>query len=197
MRRATNQRTSAWRGYGDETEIGKWVRGNAHIPSRGKDSAFVVCNTDLTIHAYMQAIDGLGSRCVQSMIRVEWKSYGKEPDRWQLDTLFKEHSGINRCARGYKVANQTIINHGIYLCICSGATPEVSEKISWGRFKSDGGVDWKIVTIRQLNDILSFDIHPKTLSRQWLRRHHKTSEVCVVESHPLGFSVERTLTKRS
>lgn len=197
MRGVCSQRTAAWRGYGDETPIGKWIRSNPNLPSRSENSAFAVCNTDLTIHAYMQAVDGVGSRSVQSLIRVEWKSHGKRPEAWQLDTLFKEHAGLNRSARGYRVKGATVINHGIYFCVCSASTPSDSETILWGRFKPDGSVDWRQITESELNDILAFNVHPKTLRRQWLRRHHKTREVHVLEKSDLGFTVAAKVVERS
>jgi hypothetical protein len=197
MRKTTSQTTTAWRGYGDETPIGKWIRGNTKLPSRSSDSAFSVTNTDLTIHAYMQCIDGRGTRAVQSVIRVEFKSHAKIPKSWQLDTLFKEHAGINRSPRGYKVKGACVINHGIYVCVCSGATPEDSQLISWGRFNRDGSTSWQSITLSQLNAILRFDLHPKTLKREWLRRHHKKSTVMKVVTTPLGFEVDHELVTQS
>lgn len=197
MRKLASQTTVAWRGYGDETPIGKWIRGNPNLPSRSKDSAFAVSNTDLTVHAYMQAIDGAGTRDVQSLMRIEFKSFGKLPESWQLDTLFKDHCGIDKSPRGYRVKRATIINHGIYVCVCSGATPEDSEKIYWGRFKTDGSVHWQSISLCQLNEILAFNLHPKSLRRQWLRRHHKTRMELVVEKSPLGFDVVKQLVHRS
>ncbi len=197
MRKTTSQTTTAWRGYGDETAIGRWIRNNQRLPSRSNDSAFSVTNTDLTIHAYMQCIDGNGTRAVQSVIRVEFKSHAKTPESWQLDTLFKEHCGINRSPRGYKVKGACVVNHGIYMCVCSGTTPDDSQWISWGRFNGDGSAAWQPITVFQLNEILRFDLHPKTLKREWLRRHHKTSTVMKVVTTPLGFDVERELVSRS
>ncbi len=193
----TKQTTTAWRGYGDETEIGKWIRSNKDLPSRSSGSAFSVTNTDLTVHGYMQCVDGIGTRSVQSLIRVEFKSHGKEPDAWQLDTLFKEHVGINRHAKGYMVKGSVVVNHGICICVCSGSTPESSEWIKWGRFKPSGAVEWMQISIPQLNGILRFDLHPRTLRRQWLRRHHKAEVVIKVTVTPLGFEVEQELVKRS
>lgn len=197
MPRQTSQSTTAWRGYGDETPIGKWIRSNKSLPSRSNGSAFSVTNTDLTVHGYMQCVDGIGTRAVQSLIRVEFKSHGKLPDAWQLDTLFKEHVGINRNPRGYVAKNAVIVNHGIYLCVCSDSTPEDSKWISWGRFDKSGVVSWRNISVHELNDILRFDIHPKTLKRQWLRRHHKKTTVMKVVSTPLGFEVEQELVYRS
>lgn len=197
MQRKTSQATTAWRGYGDETAIGKWIRANPQLPSRSAESAFSVTNTDLTIHGYMQCIDGRGERSVQSLIRVEFKSHGKLPDSWQLDTLFKEHAGINRSPRGYRVKGCCVINHGIYLCVCSGSVPDDSEWIAWGRFKHDGKPDWQKISVAELNAILRFDVHPKTLSRQWLRRHHKKTTVVKVVTTPLGFEVEKELVSQS
>lgn len=197
MRKQTSQSTTAWRGYGDETPIGKWIRSNESLPSRGSDSAFSVTNTDLTVHGYMQCVDGIGTRAVQSLIRVEFKSHGKLPDTWQLDTLFKEHAGINRGSRGYLVKGSVIINHGIYVCVCSHSTPEESDWISWGRFKPDGAVSWQNISVDVLNGILRFDLHPKSLKRQWLRRHHKKTTVVRVVTTPLGLQVEQELSQRS
>lgn len=197
MLKKTSQATAAWRGYGDETAIGKWVRNNPQLPSKSSGSAFSVSNTDLTIHGYMQCVDGQGTRAVQALIRVEFKSHAKVPDSWQTDTMFKEHCGINRSPRGYKVKGASVVNHGIYICVCSGSTPEDSDWISWGRFKHDGSVAWRRITLAELNGILRFDLHPKTLSRQWLRRHHKKTTVMKVVTAALGFEIEQEIVTRS
>lgn len=200
MRRIAHQKTTAWRGYGDETPIGRSIRNNPNLPSRSNGSAFVVSNTDLTIHAYMISADGIGQREVQSIIRVEFKSHGKMPDKWQLDTLFKEHAGINRCPRGYRCKRSTIINHGIFLCVCSGSVPEDSDVIKWGWFGPDGEPIWRVITLSQLNAILRFDLHPKRLTRMWLRRHHKEETFTInVQGGKCGmlFDDERELIRRS
>lgn len=200
MHSRTRQQTKRWMGYGDETPIGKSIRNNPAIPSRGTQVAFVVSNTDLTIHAYMQSVDGKGSREVQSLIRIEFKSHGKRPEPSQIDTLFKEHCGIVRKDGGahrYRVKGAAIINHGIYICVCSGETPPESESIQWGRFNLDGSVAWKDITLRQYDQLLRFDIHPKTLEQQWLRRRHKERTVRIVVRTPLGFVAEQELTTRS
>ena len=197
MRDPSRQKTTAWRGYGDETPIGKWVRNNEELPSRSSGSAFSVSNTDLTIHGYMQSVDGIGTRSIQSLIRVEFKSFGKIPDTWQLDTLFKEHCGINIRPCGYDVKGATVINHGIYICVCSGSTPEDSEWIKWGRFLATGIPSWRTITTSVLNSLLRFDVHPKTLERWSLRRHHKKTVVHRVARTPLGFEVEQEITVRS
>lgn len=197
VRNRTVQKTTAWRGYGDETQIGKWIRNNPNLPSRSNERAFSVTNTDLTVHGYMQSVDGIGSRAAQSIIRVEFKSHGKLPDPWQCDTLFKEHAGINRGPRGYFVRGAVVINHGIYVCVCSGSTPEDSDWISWGRFEKDGTLSWTAISLDELNNLLRFDLHPKTLKRQWLRRHHKKTTVIKVVTAELGFEVEEQLVQQS
>lgn len=197
MRPTSSQRTARWRGYGDETPIGKWIRNNPDLPSRSDGDAFSVSNNDLTIHAYMHAVDSVGTREIQSIIRIEWKSHGKKPDAWQLDTLFKEHCGINRRPRGYLVKGARIINHGIYVCVCSGSSPEDSDGILWGRFRSDGFVEWSDITLKQLNRLLRFDINPKTFRERWLRRHHTKRTTVEVKRTPLGFDVEKEITVRS
>jgi hypothetical protein len=197
LRDPSRQNTTAWRGYGDETAIGKWIRNNPELPSRSNGSAFSVSNTDLSIHGYMQAVDGIGTRAIQSIIRIEFKSHGKLPDAWQLDTLFKEHCGINTRPRGYVVKGSTIVNHGIYLCVCSGMTPEDSDWIRWGRFNSQGVPEWRDASLQTLNALLRFDTHPKTFEHCWLRRHHKKTVVHRVQRTPLGFDVEQEITVRS
>jgi hypothetical protein len=197
MGKVTKQTTAEWRGYSDETPIGKWVRNNPSIPSRGTKTAHAVTNTDLTVHAYMQCVDGIGTRAVQSLIRIEFKSHGKVPDSWQIDTLFKEHCGINKTPKGYVVKGSTVINHGIYICVCSGQTPEESDSIAWGRFNAQGVISWRPVTVTELNGILRFDLHPKTLRREWLRRHHRKTTIVKVTEMPLGFSVEQEVVHQS
>lgn len=198
MAKSTSQNTAKWRGYGEESAIGRWIRNNPDIPSRGTETAHAVTNTDFQIHAYMQSVDGYGcgTREVQSLMRIEFKTHGAMPCGWQVDTLFKEHCGVKH-GRGYKVKGHVIINHGVFFCVCSGTSPSDSDWIKWGRFRSDGSIDWQNVTPCELTGILRFDLHPKTLRRQWLRRHHKKSVIHKVVEMPLGFEVDEMITKRS
>jgi len=104
----------------------------------------------------------------------------------------------------HKVVNGVYVRFfGVYILVLSGTSPDDSELMWWasipkGTFFSDVRKT-KLTRIdrSQLISLFRFELHPDSLSPMPFRRHHKTSEIVVLETTPLGFECERTIVKRS
>jgi len=77
------------------------------------------------------------------------------------------------------------------------SAPDNSAWQRWGVFTETGNLLWQALTLKQLLQVLSFTIHPVTLSSDFLRRHHATQTYVERETTPLGFEIWRRITHRS
>lgn len=177
------------RHHGGDHEFCAWMRKQTDLPSWSPDSGFVATDIDLCIHLYMSAIDGQGTREVQSLMDLEVKTRGSDVTASQRDTLFKRHLCIRRGV-AVKHRGQLLRHWGQSFVFLSGKDPDDSA-IEWGRFKDDGKdagfirrtpIDREVLIL-----LMKFELHPDSLSRQPLRRHHKTRKVVVQKWSGLGF----------
>lgn len=182
--------------FGTDPDFCAWLRRQKkELPSYSQNVGFVASDVDLIIHRYMTAVDGLGTREIQSTMLLEVKTRNGKPSHSQLDTLNVWHQTIN----AKKMVNEKVIrNFGVSILILSGTDPDNSETIQWGRFNSiTSNIHYRQINIWQLFKLLKFELHPDNLTLQPFRRHHKTSEITVIEQLPLGFHVEKIIKQVS
>lgn len=187
------------RSFGSDVEFCEWMRNCNDLPSYGKDFGFVATDTDLVVHRYLTSVDSIGTREVQGLMQIEVKTRMGKPQPSQMDTLSK----LNLFADEKVVSGVYVRFFGVYILVLQNTTPDNSSHIWWvkipkGKFYSDP----KLSVIKQIDrgcliDILRFERHPDNLEKLPFRRHHKTQDIYVDELTPLGFTVERRITKRS
>lgn len=185
--------------YGSDTEFCAWLRSCKELPSFSEDFGVVASDNDVTIHRYMHAIDGIGSRDVQGLMQLEIKTRQGKPRSSQIDTLSK----LNLFATHKEVKGHHIRFFGIFVLVMSDTTPDNSERMWWGVIpkgvilKDAKNLKWKLIDRSTLISLLRFERHPRNFSKHAFRRHHLTQEIHVVEMTPLGFEVEKIIKKRS
>lgn len=185
--------------HGSDTEFCAWLRACKELPSFSSDFGVVASDNDVTIHRYMHAVDGVGTRDVQSIMQLEIKTRRGKPHESQMDTLSK----LNLFAGEREVSGNHIRFFGLFLLVLSDTTPDNSGGMWWGVIPkgicvSDATMlKWTRIDRDVLIKLLRFDLHPVNFSTQPFRRHHKTREIIVIERTALGFDIERPITKRS
>jgi hypothetical protein len=185
--------------YGSDTEFCAWMRACRELPSYGDDFGFVASDNDITIHRYMTAVDGLGTRDLQSIMQIEIKTRIGKPPPSQLDTLSK----LNSFAGIKKSNGQVVVFYGVFLLVLEGTNPDDSENMWWGILPKDSfttnvrDCKWRRILRDELISILRFERNPRTWEKPIHRRHHKTEQIMVVERMPLGFDVPTLLVRRS
>lgn len=185
--------------YGSDTPFCAWMRTCPDLPSHSKNFGFTSSDNDITVHKYMTSVDSIGTREVQAIMQVEIKTRCGKPEESQMDTLSK----LN-LFKGYKRVNGTHINFfGVFILVLSGTKPENSKRMWWGKIpegkvcNNASNLIWVPVDKDKLIKLLRFDLHPVSLTTNAFRRHHKTREILVTETTPLGFECDRILIKRS
>lgn len=186
--------------YGSDTEFCAWMRRCKELPSYSRDFGFVASDNDITIHRYITSVDGVGTREVQGIMQIEIKTRKGKPSESQTDTLTK----LNLFNGDRRVGGVSIRFFGVFVLVLSGTSPDDSDAMWWAappkdRFFKDAAM-MRITEInyQMLIDILRFERHPRNLNdRQPFRRHHKTSLFVETETTPLGFEVDKLITKRS
>jgi hypothetical protein len=169
------------------------------LPSYSKDFGFVASDNDVTVHRYLTSVDGVGTREVQGIMQIEVKTRQGKPSESQMDTLSK----LNLFSSEKVVSGVYVRFFGVFVLVLSHTSPDDSEFMWWcsipkGLFISDAK-KMKITSIDKatLIQLLRFELHPVSLVKKPFRRHHLTREILQVETTPLGFEVEKTITKRS
>ncbi len=164
--------TTARRDPKHQTPFGKWMNENPRLESR--QCGLGITDTDWIIHQYKGCTDHLGERLIQNLLFIEEKTFCKEPPPSQLSTLRLvylimagncHNSGPAVHKVIYEGKRITVRNYGYHLLQFSRTDPVDSKHIWWDR---------KPITATVLEDILRFDVSPKTLRRRdpSERRHH-------------------------
>lgn len=186
--------------YGSDTEFCAWMRSCADLPSYSKDFGFVASDNDITIHRYMSCVDNIGTREVQGIMQIEVKTRLKIPESSQMDTLSK----LNLFCGQKKKDGVDIRFFGVFILVMEGTTPDDSENMWWGVIPKGKVFSNAVKNIKsyQINKkmlikIMRFDVHPRNLTPEPFRRHHKTSEIMVSKISPLGFEYDEKITKKS
>lgn len=182
--------------YGSDTPFCEWMRACTELPSYSDTCGFVATDNDVTIHRYLTPVDALGTREVQSLMHIEVKTRGGPVHDSQKDTLFKKHCCMNR-PRALRVKGQLVRSFGVSFLFMDNTSPDNSVVMEWGRFDRTGQIFCRGIDVATLVALLRFDIHPDTLTPQAFRRHHKTRELWVKETAPLGFEYHRPVIHRS
>lgn len=186
--------------YGSDTDFCAWMRRCKDLPSYGDDFGFVASDNDLTIHRYKTSVDSIGTREVQGIMQIEIKTRNGKPPASQTDTLTK----LNLFCGDKTVNGVSIRFFGVFVLVLPGTHPTETELMWWGaspkdKFLSDAKhMTWSKINYQELIDLLRFERHPRDLrERNPFRRRHKTTQFVEVEKTPLGFDVEKIVTKRS
>ena len=185
--------------FGSDIPLMAWCREKGKtgdLPACSQECGWVQTDVDAFLHRYKTCIDSLGTRELQVLMEIEWKTRGGNLTDSQLDTYRKKHATI---LPSLKWHGQELRNYGVTVVRLSGSTPEDSEWIKWGRFVRGNARDmkWTAVSVEQLLKLMRFELHPDTMNTNPLRRHHKTRMFQEVEKAPLGFEVARDLVQRS
>jgi hypothetical protein len=177
-----------------DREFLKWVREHEELSSRHGECRIGVQDCDTVFHQFMTPIDRQGKRDVQAIMLVETKTRNGRPDASQHDTWYKLHQFSGQ----KEIDGQLVRFLGVYCLLLSGTTPENSTLMQWGWFKNRRELHLTTLDdVQALVDLLSFKLHPKTLRRNWLRRHHKTRELAIQQQAPLGFTEFKKVVVRS
>lgn len=189
--------------FGSDAPFCEWMRSCKELPSYSSDLGFVATDIDIFVHRYLMSVDSEGTRDIQAMMLVEVKTRGGCPSESQLDTLSKVHAFSRKSNGSIKpksVNEQEIHWFGAYVLRLSGTSPKDSKWMMWCRLinhEQGRALTQTRIDIQQLIKLLSFQIHPDTLIRLPFRRHHKTSDIVLVETTPLGFDVEKHVVRKS
>jgi hypothetical protein len=110
-------------------------------------------------------------------------------NRKQKNLNFQAGTGVGVIGRSLITGKNIILRaYGMHVLRFSQLGPDESEWMKW---------DNKDIDKPTLTAILRFDLDPDTLNPIDLRQHHKNTETVLVERQPLGFDLERKVTKRS
>lgn len=181
--------------WGEDTPFGAWMRKQPQMPS----SAFVSSDCDWIIHRYKTVIDSCGSREIQAQMILEVKTNGAKPRFAQVDSMWLTHLCANTSNPRRKVdhGGKVVFHHGVSFLSMSGTTPDNSDRMEWGRFGRSAEIKWRKITVENLIDLMMFDIHPDSLTRNPYRRHHKVQSIEKMVMQPLNFPLWEVVTKRS
>jgi hypothetical protein len=185
--------------FGSDVPLMAWCREKGktgELPAYSEECGLVQTDVDAFWHRYKTCIDKMGTRNLQVMMEIEWKTRGGSLTDSQEDTYRKKHAMI---LPSLKYHGQELKNFGVTVVCLSGTTPEDSKSIKWGRFIRGraSGMKWTEISVDQLLKLMRFDMHPDSMNDNPFRRHHKTHKFQMVEKSALGFEVERELTHRS
>jgi len=176
--------------WGSEEGLSRWFRHQeSQLPSRSNGKAFSIIDVDFVIHAYKLCEDGVGTREIQAIMKVEFKSRNGEPTPGQLDTLWKDNLGHK--TDYYDCAGLKVRNFGWFVLSVNGTCPDDSDVMRWGNIvgTKSACIEWVPINKDRLFEILRFDVDPRTLKRRWYRRHHKTEVRYEISECELGFPV--------
>lgn len=191
-------KTPRIRVFGEDLPFTAWMRNNPKLPVFAPNLGFVASDVDVCIHTYKKSVDSVGTRELQCIADLEVKSRNGEPRSSQADTLFKKHKLMRRDIRWN---GQVIRGYGVSFVSLSHTTPKDSEIIRWGRFDpgkdSPDSIVWRKVKVKTLESLMRFELDPDTLRPIDYRRHHKTSNMTVIETTELGLKVPAFVTTRS
>jgi hypothetical protein len=185
--------------FGSDLPLMAWCREKGktgELPSYSEECGIVQSDVDAFWHRYKTFVDNTGTRELQVMMEIEWKTRGANLTASQLDTYRKKHAMI---VPSLKWHGQELKNYGVSVVRLSGVTPENSDFILWGRFARDSDCEMKytVINVEQLLKLMRFDLHPDNMHPNPFRRHHKTRTFMEVENCPLGFEIARQIVQRS
>lgn len=197
--------------FGSDVPFCDWLRRQASLPSYSSEIGFVATDVDLCIHRYIETVDSMGTREIQSLMHVETKTRGGFPPDSQLDTLYKlDKIYRKKPSKDERTWPFTLRHLGVSILIMSGVDPDSSDWMQWVRFKKTksgisratiGAMEYlgtcRYISKDELLSLLRFDIDPDTFSEKLFRRHHKTRTITETILTPLGFSEEKRITMRS
>jgi len=186
--------------YGKDTPFSAWLRAEPELGSY--EHGITITDIDYIFHRYAAPVDRVGTRELQLMMHLELKSNGAPaPNPSQAETLFFEHQILKSSKERKRTDDKedVLVKHfGVFILWLNGSSPADSTIILWGVFTRKGGIKWhKIKDVKTLIRILRFDIHPRTLIPNPLRRHHKDEAICTKEMTPIGIEIERKFIRHS
>lgn len=185
--------------FGSDHSTLSWIRQCDALDSA---DGFVMTDVDVIVHRYMTEVWDAQSqregraRQIKAIMGVEIKTRNADVEWSQSQTLWQLHRTIKK-SLVVEEEQLTIRNFGWSFLRLSHTTPDDSERIRWGRFDDTGRIIWIDITPRQLVRLLSFELHPDSLSPRIFQRHHKTQEYTELERAPLGFMIETKHIHRS
>lgn len=159
--------TTPHRSEAPATPFSAWLRYNPNLDSRTK---FLSCHDcDMWVHRYSVGEDG---RRLNHIMLIEVKTWGKQSERAQVDTLMVVDQllrfGTRRYVRSVKLKGitgsvRTVWSWGVHTLRMSDGRPDESEWLEW---------DGKRISVSTLEAIIRFDLRPDTMVKLETRRHH-------------------------
>lgn len=184
--------TTPFRARGGEAPMSAWLRSQPGLDAQRHSLA--VSDVDYLVHHFKTAVDGQGTREVQCLLNFELKSFGRQIEPVQLQTLWIEHqrlcdkTKLRNLPEFYGPSQISVWHFGWFVLSLTASTPDDSRGIRWSGFGPDGRLWSQEIDRELLTRILRFERRPDRPSeRLSLRRHHKNSELWGDELQPLGF----------
>lgn len=176
-----------------------WLRRHPQIDSNAQ--AIYAADVDMSFLKFKTPIDWKWDRTVKLAMDVEIKTWGAKPSAEQVELLYYRHQLLNRRRPMYSTFLRRRVSVWYFgqflLRIMGGERPDVCETLLWGMFTGEmGAMRETMINESTLAGILSFRLDPSTLNPLNLRRHHKTTQITVVDTTGL-LPVERLVTRRS
>ncbi len=157
--------TSPRRDGKEQTPFSEWVRNNPRLDSR----KFGVANQDIDWiwHQWLASCDTIGDRTINHILLIEEKSHGADLSPSERDVMFLIDQVLRKTTtqrlttlRGDRV---NVRIWGYFKLRYSGETILSSNTVWWNK---------RIITVDQLEEILRFEVDPRTMQPRSDRRHH-------------------------
>ncbi len=148
-----------------QTPFSMWCRANPQLDSL--QCCLATQDIDWIWHQYKVKTDRVGTREINHILLIEEKSFGADLTISERDVMFQLDQILSRTntERVMTVRKQWIDVRfwGYFKLRYSGATLPASDTVWWNK---------TIITLKQLEQILRFEINPRTFAARDDRRHH-------------------------
>lgn len=168
---------------GRDKPFSDWLRSQPGLESRLY--SLDILDIDFSFHHFITRVDKNGTREVKLMLDLEVKTFGKNPNANQIETLYFRHQrlqGMNKLYSTCMKKKVSVWHFGQFILRMDGGDrPDKCSSINWVKFGKQGMLTLQEINEPFLIEILQFKRRPDTFKKLDLRRHHKTSIITVVD----------------